>query len=100
MAKRGAQPGNNNATKGAMWSDAIRAALIRRQKTGKPGEIRDLADKLIDKALEGDMSALKEFGDRMEGKAIQPISGEGGGPVQFEILAPWLKQTIANRNKG
>jgi hypothetical protein len=26
-------------------------------------------------------------------------SGEGGGPVKFEISAPWLKPAIADRNK-
>jgi hypothetical protein len=27
------------------------------------------------------------------------VSGEGGGPVKFEIAAPWLKQAIEDRNK-
>ena len=26
------------------------------------------------------------------------LTGEGGGPVQFEVLAPWLKPSIADRN--
>lgn len=26
------------------------------------------------------------------------LMGDGGGAVQFEILAPWLKQSIADRN--
>lgn len=30
-------------------------------------------------------------------KAVE-ISGEDGGPVQFEIIAPWLQPSIAERN--
>lgn len=26
------------------------------------------------------------------------LKGDGGGPVQFEIIAPWLKPSIAERN--
>lgn len=95
MAKRGAQPGNNNAQKGAIWSDAIRMELAKDKK-----RVRKLVAALLDKAQSGDVSALKELGDRMEGKAMQPIVGESGGPVRFEIVAPWLTQTIASRNNS
>ncbi len=69
--------GNKNATKAKPWSDAINRALLA--EDGK--KLRALADKLIDKALEGDVSALKEVGDRMEGKAAQAITGADGGPL-------------------
>jgi hypothetical protein len=32
-------------------------------------------------------------------KAIE-VTGEGGGAVKFEVLAPWLTSNIADRNKG
>ena len=32
-------------------------------------------------------------------KAME-ITGDGGGPVKFEVIAPWLKQSIASRNRG
>ncbi len=46
-----------------------------------------MARKLVSKALEGDTTALKEFGDRIDGKASQGIelTGEGGGPVEQSI---------------
>lgn len=30
-------------------------------------------------------------------KAVE-LTGEGGGPMKFELCAPWLKQTIQQRN--
>lgn len=77
MAKRGAPLGNTNGTKpNRAWSDAIRMAVARKKK-GDNVTIRDLADALIDKCLSGDVSALKEFGDRYEGKVPQAIEGTG-----------------------
>jgi hypothetical protein len=47
---------------------------------------------LIDKAAEGDMSALKELGDRLDGKSVQPIAGDAEGPpVALEI--GWRKHS-------
>ncbi len=69
--------GNKNAVKSRPWSDAINRALLA--EDGK--KLRSLADKLIDRALEGDVTALKEIGDRMDGKAAQAITGADGGPV-------------------
>lgn len=80
MAKNGAPKGNNNATKGKMWSDAVRKALVQRKA------LKPIAEKLIAMALEGDMQAIKEIGDRLDGKAVQAVSGEDGGPLVVEIV--------------
>lgn len=74
--------GNKNATKSKPWSDAINRALLA--EDGK--KLRALADKLIDKALEGDVSALKEVGDRLEGKPAQAITGADGGSLVVQVL--------------
>ena len=64
---RGAPIGNQNAAKTKIWSDALRKAIIQGDHLNK------LADALILKALEGDISAIKELGDRLEGKVTQSI---------------------------
>ena len=87
MAKRGGQPGNQNAARGRPWRDAINRALSLRTKSRVDGkrELDALAEKLIDNALAGDMAALKELGDRIEGKAVQPIGGDDElPPVRFD----------------
>lgn len=67
-----APKGNTNARKeNREWANAIRRAVIQRKALGP------LADQLVDKALAGDIAALKEFGDRYDGKVAQQILGSG-----------------------
>lgn len=81
MAKaKGGQPGNRNAAKGRIWSDAVRRAVLQGDK------LNELAEALIREALDGDVVALKEIGDRLEGKVAQPVTGEDG-PV--ELVVTW-----------
>lgn len=82
MAKRGAQPGNTNASnKNRPFADAIRRALA--DQDGK--KLRQIAEKLIARALEGDTSALKEIADRLDGKPKQDI--DVGGDIIVQITS-------------
>ena len=79
------QIGNKNASKtNRAWSEAIRMAVRRKEKLNKPGSLRDLADVFVEKVLSGDMTAVKEFGDRYEGKVTDKVelSGPEGGPIE------------------
>jgi ribosomal protein L17 len=77
MAERGAPLGNKNGVKNKPWREAIDRALA--QGDGK--KLRSIADKLIDLAAEGDMAAIRELGDRLDGKPAQAITGADGGPL-------------------
>jgi len=87
MADVGAPKGNTNATKGRPWRDAIDRALKIREKSRVDGKkaLDELAEQLLVKAEEGDMQALKELGDRIEGKSAQSviISGDEDNPLQL-----------------
>lgn len=74
--KSGAQPGNNNAGKDRSWAEAIDKAL-KQCKDGKPQKLRALANKIIDMALAGDMAAMREIGDRVDGKALAHVHVTG-----------------------
>jgi hypothetical protein len=73
----GAPIGNQNATRGRIWRQAIERALERRSVSRTDGirEIDALADQLLTLVAAGDLGALKEFGDRIDGKPAQAIIG-------------------------
>lgn len=68
------------------WRDAIRVAVNRPQEDPKRGKmLAALADSLVSAGLDGDVPALKEIGDRLDGKVTQHVSGEGGGPITVVV---------------
>ena len=83
----GAPLGNQNAKQAKVWSSAIKRALARRSGESVDKGLDALADKLVEAAAEGDQWALREIGDRMEGKAAQTTIVQGdeeGGPVKMQ----------------
>ena len=88
MANSGGQPGNQNAANGKKWKAAIDRALAERSRVAQKEALDLLAEKLLAKCDEGDLSALKELGDRIDGKAAQSLehSGPNGGAIPFTGL--------------
>ena len=79
----GAPLGNKNGAKeNRLWGEAIRRAVTQRD-----GEtLRALADKLIEKAAEGDVPALRELGDRLDGKPHQSADLTLDGNLTVNVL--------------
>ena len=72
-----------------IWSDAVRRAVHRLQLDGKKTKRLDmLADKLVSEGINGNISALKEIGDRLDGKASQAmeLGGVDGEPLIIELV--------------
>jgi hypothetical protein len=67
MANMGRPVGSVNREK--PFADALRIAL----RSGNPHRLRAIAEKLIEKALTGDLQAIREVADRMDGKPAQAI---------------------------
>ena len=76
------------------WRDAVRAAVneLRKDEDSpkKVKSLRLLARRLIRKALDGDVSALKEVGDRLDGKATQQVQ------VDKNIQITHIEHTIVD----
>ena len=50
-------------------------ALEKRSRASMVEALDDLAEKLLQGCDDGDITALKELGDRLDGKAIQQVDG-------------------------
>ena len=60
--------GNTNATKTKPWIAALERAVIQ-----DPNKLREIALKVLDMAANGDMAAIRELVDRLDGKPTQQI---------------------------
>ena len=81
--KVGAPTGNTNSkADNRLWRNTINRAIAQ----GDPDRLRKIAEALLDKAAEGDVSALRELGDRLDGKPTQQVvmTGPDDGPIQVE----------------
>ena len=67
------------------WRDAISVAVNRRDADGGK-MLAKVAESVVIAAINGDMSAAKEIGDRLDGKAPQAITNADGGPLTVQIL--------------
>ena len=77
----GAPEGNQNAVKSKRWYQAIDRALAKRSKAAGIEALDELAEKLLANADAGDMAALRELGDRLDGKPHQTIGGQDGSAI-------------------
>ena len=84
----GAPKGNSNATKGKPWRDAIDRALRVRDKSRVDGKeaLDTLAEQLLVAAEAGEGWALKELGDRLEGRPAQSLTIGGDEENPLEIV--------------
>lgn len=83
----GAPLGNQNSSKAnRLWAETIKRAIV--QEDG--AKLRAIAEKLIAMAAEGDMQAIKELGDRLDGKATQAISGPDGGAIPMQTIVNFV----------
>lgn len=76
--------GNKNAVKNRPWSEAINRALLA--EDGK--RLRTIAEKIVQLAEGGDVQALKEIGDRLDGKPAQQVQLSGdadGAPIRHRV---------------
>ena len=62
------------------FNDALRIAL-----RGDPLRLRRIAEKLAEKAEEGDLSAIRELADRLDGKPLQAHTGDDAGDLVVVI---------------
>ena len=82
--KGGAPEGNDNARKGKLFYDQLRKVLVQNDQL----KLRQVSEKLVSAAIEGEPWAVKEIMDRMDGKpvAIQEIQGPDGSQLKAGFI--------------
>ncbi len=85
----GAPLGNQNAIKGKRWASAIERALEKRSRADQIESLDALAEKLLVLCDAGDLGALKELGDRFDGRPAQALqlTGDKEAPVCINVTA-------------
>lgn len=98
-----APPGNQNAARAKVWRAAIERALERR----KPADERikaidELADKLLEEASTGNLAALQELGNRLDGRPAQAIIGgdEDDPPLKFQEVKRVIVRAKSHDSDG
>jgi S-adenosylmethionine synthetase len=82
----GAPLGNQNSSK----SNRLFGETIKRIAIQSEGDYnRAIAQALIDKAMSGDISAIKEYADRVDGKVVQQI--DQNTELSGEVAYTWKK---------
>jgi hypothetical protein len=79
-----ANKGNTNSSKNnRLMNDTLRRVLVQDDAL----RARSIAEALVSKAEDGDVSAIKEVFDRMEGKAIAKteLTGSEGEPIVIQV---------------
>jgi len=87
--KGGAPTGNQNAKKGKLFYDQLRKVLVQNDCL----KLREITEKLVEAAVDGEAWAVKEVIDRMDGKAIQAteISGPDGAELVKGIAITFVE---------
>lgn len=95
----GAPEGNKNSIK----TNRYFGETIKRMIKQSDGEVlRTIAQALIDKACEGDLGAIKEFADRVDGKALQEnkMIGDDNSPMVLKIITGVPTAFLENKQDG
>lgn len=84
-----------NANSGPRKQKEMRDALILALRDSPEDPPRNKMDKIvrahIEKAMEGDMPAIKEIYDRVDGKVPQAVVGDDDHPGLFDPLTALLQ---------
>lgn len=86
-----AEPGSNNRAKGKRFQLALQQAIAKASEgkgTDQWAALTEVAGKLIEQAQEGNIHAIKEIADRLDGKSAQQINlaDADGDKLQVSLI--------------
>jgi hypothetical protein len=76
-----------NKGKDRIWSEALRMAVLEDGPDGRK-KLRVIAESCVAAAMGGDIQAIKEIGDRLDGKPAQSVEMTGDIEHRFVARVP------------
>ena len=70
------------------WADAVRIVMNEVDPETQRPRLLLLAERLLSVALTGDMAAIKEIGDRLDGKPAKAVIADSDRSI--ELTVRWL----------
>ena len=77
--------GNKNSTsEKRIWSKIVRKLAVQEDYA----KLHKVANALFEKASDGDVGAIKELGDRLDGKSMQEnmVTGDSDNPITIKVV--------------
>ena len=71
------------------FANMLRVAISEAHGEGGT-KLRAVADALVKKAMEGDVAAIREIGDRLDGKVPQALAHTGDKGAPISLTFSWL----------
>lgn len=88
---------NSGGARSKPFADALRMELAAAGEDHKA--LRLVAQQLIAKANEGDLNAIKELADRIDGKVPQAIGGDPLNPIEHVHRIENVSVSVADRER-
>ena len=86
--------GNKNAKNAKIWQQAIKRALARASGENVDAGLDKGADALVKSFIAGEQWAIKEVGERLDGKSVQAIEGTGdNGEIPLSMAVKFVNSS-------
>ena len=91
------EPGNNANPSGRpvsqkAFSNMLRIAINEAGRVPGATKLRDIAETLVNEAIAGNIQAIKEVADRLDGKVPQGIEGDSDKPLH--VISEIIRKVV------
>ncbi len=69
-----------------LFNDALRVAVLMKDRDSGKTRIRLIADRLADEAILGNIAAIKEVAERIDGKVPQAVIGGDEDDAAIQVV--------------
>lgn len=87
-------PGGRPKTK--EWRSALLRAVDEAARNGEGKVLDEIARATVREALNGNMHAIKEIGDRIDGRAVQEVTGPDGEGLFSQVKVLFVRPDGSN----